>query len=159
MTYYLLHSTFSISQELASVTMRRFLSTSSHREEKQDAAAARRDCALHAWRNLGSPPPPLRTRTLSLGGQPGKPRVVSAGFLHPGTDGAELYTRAVAVTALLPASSPMPPPPPVGPPAVVAPLPRPSFTASRASAATASLCRMATASPISFAPSSAARRS
>ncbi|MFO0005241.1 MAG: hypothetical protein ACK559_29360, partial [bacterium] len=36
--------------------MRRFLSTSSHREEKQDAAAARRDRALHAWRNLGSPP-------------------------------------------------------------------------------------------------------
>jgi hypothetical protein len=37
--------------------MRRFLSTSSHREEKEDAAAARRDSALHAWRNLGSPPP------------------------------------------------------------------------------------------------------
>jgi hypothetical protein len=133
--------------------MRRFLSTSSHREEKEDAAAARRDRALHAWRNLGSPPPPLRTRTLSLGGQPGKPRVVSAGFLHPGTDGAELYTRAVAAAALLPASSSMPPPPPpMGPPAVVAPLPRPSFTDSQARTATAGLCRMATASPITFSP-------
>jgi hypothetical protein len=50
---YLVYNAVFLLQILASVEMRRFLSTSRLNDERDDAAAARRDRALHAWRNLG----------------------------------------------------------------------------------------------------------
>ena len=121
-------------QELASVRMRRFLSTSGSREEKADAAAARRDRALHAWRNLGSPPP-TRPRVQSYDSAAKNSTVISAGFLVPGTSVAEIYSKAVAVAASKPAAAgPPPSPSPLYSAASAAsvraidPLPRPSFT-------------------------------
>jgi hypothetical protein len=91
---FILYITCFMLQELASVTMRRFLSSSNLRDEKEDLAAARRDRALHAWRNLGSPPHP--TRPGSSSSSKNKSRVISTGFLLPGTTVAELCSRAVA---------------------------------------------------------------
>jgi hypothetical protein len=122
-------NTFSVSQELASVRMRRFLSTSGSREEKADAAAARRDRALHAWRNLGSPPP-TRPRVQSYDSAAKKTNVISAGFLVPGMSAAELYTKAVAAAASKAAAAATPPPPSTSTASecAIEPLPRPSFT-------------------------------
>ena len=103
LTYLMLNTCF-VPQELASVRMRRFLSTSGSREEKADAAAARRDRALHAWRNLGSPPP-TRPRVQSYESAAKNSTVISTGFLVPGTSAAELYNKAVAAAASKPAAA------------------------------------------------------
>jgi len=78
---FVLYITCFMLQELARVTMRRFLSSSNLRDEKEDLAAARRDRALHAWRNLGSPPHPTRPRSSSS--PQNRSRVISTGFLLP----------------------------------------------------------------------------
>jgi hypothetical protein len=99
---FVLYITCFMLQELASVTMRRFLSSSNLRDEKEDLAAARRDRALHAWRNLGSPPHP--TRPGSSSSHQTRNRVISTGFLLPGTTVADLCSRAVAAGNLAPAA-------------------------------------------------------
>jgi hypothetical protein len=118
-----------VPQELASVRMRRFLSTSGSREEKADAAAARRGRALHAWRNLGSPPP-TGPRVQSYDSAAKKSNVISTGFLVPGTSAAELYNKAVVAAAPKAAAAAAPPHPAASAASARAidPLPRPSFT-------------------------------
>jgi hypothetical protein len=120
---FVLYITCFMLQELASVTMRRFLSSSNLRDEKEDLSAARRDRALHAWRNLGSPPHPTRPGLSSS--QQNRSRVISTGFLLPGTSVAELCSRAVAAGNLAQAAGGQAAgPAPLSPPAS---LPRPVF--------------------------------
>jgi hypothetical protein len=95
---YLIYNTVFLLQILASVEMRRFLSTSRLNDEREDAAAARRDRALHAWRNLGSPP----TGTRVTGLRPKPPpttNVLAANFLLPGVKADDLLLNAVSAAA------------------------------------------------------------
>jgi hypothetical protein len=77
--------------------MRRFLSTSRLNVERDDAAAARRDRALHAWRNLGSPP--TGTRVTGLRPKPPTTNVLAANFLLPGVKADDLLLNAVSAAA------------------------------------------------------------
>jgi len=95
---YLLYNAIFLLQILASVEMRRFLSTSRLNDERDDAAAARRDRALHAWRNLGSPP----TGTRATGLRPKPPpttNVLAAHFVLPGVKADDLLLNAVSAAA------------------------------------------------------------
>ncbi len=96
---YLIYNAVFLLQILASVEMRRFLSTSRLNDERDDAAAARRDRALHAWRNLGSPPA-TAGRLSNLRPRPAPAtNVISAGFLTPGVQAADLIHTAVSIAA------------------------------------------------------------
>jgi hypothetical protein len=137
---YLIYNAVFLLQILASVEMRRFLSTSRLNDERDDAAAARRDRALHAWRNLGSPP----TGTRVTGLRPKPPpttNVLAANFLLPGVKAEDLLLSAVSAAATAyssaaptasptPTASPAPAPPATRPvPTFLAPLPpQGSFT-------------------------------
>jgi len=97
---YLLLNTFFLLQILASVEMRRFLSSSRLNDERDDAAAARRDRALHAWRNLGSPLSGSRG-SVSRPNPPPATNVLAASFLLPGVTAEDVLKNAMsaAVTA------------------------------------------------------------
>ena len=128
---YLIYNAVFLLQILASVEMRRFLSTSRLNDERDDAAAARRDRALHAWRNLGSPPA-TAGRLSNLRPRPAPAtNVISAGFLTPGVKAADLIRNAVSIAA---STSPGSAEPSFGaaPPAAISPAvarPVPTFLA------------------------------
>jgi hypothetical protein len=114
--------------------MSRFLSTSRLNDERDDAAAARRNRALHAWRNLGSPPTGTRLSSLRPKPPPTK-NVIAASFLLPGVKAEDLLLNAVSAAATacsMTATTASPAPAPSGTrpvPTFLAPLlPQGSFT-------------------------------
>ncbi len=80
--------------------MRRFLSSSRLNDKRDDAAAARRDRALHAWRNLGSPPSGSRGSgsrgSFSRANPPPATNVLAASFLRPGATAEDVLKGAQA---------------------------------------------------------------
>jgi hypothetical protein len=91
--------------------MRHFLSSSRLNDERDDAAAARRDRALHAWRNLGSPPSVSRGSgsrgSFSRPNPPPATNVLAASFLRPGDKAEDVLKNAMSaiVTAQATASA------------------------------------------------------